>query len=104
MAVQFLPAERPLEIEALDRAIEMDIASDRPPATARVLRAEYIMAIALSVGRDKDRLRILQFIHEMAFDRFVLREILERNDLRNKWLAFCRQTGIQDRSIIELAP
>ncbi len=100
--VQFLPAESPLDIEALDQAVDIAITNDDPPATARVLRAEHIVAIALTVGREKDLLRVTQFIHENAFDRKALKEILDRHDLRETWLRFCQQTGAQDPSVINL--
>lgn len=100
--VQFLPAESLLHVEALDRAVDINITNDDPPAKARVLRAEHIMATALHVGREKDYLRVAQFIHGNAFNREALREILDRHDLREKWLIFCKQAGVQERSVIEL--
>jgi hypothetical protein len=102
--VQFLPAESPLDVEALDRAVEIEVTSGNVPAKARVLRAEHIMAIAVSVGREKDHLRVVQFITEGAYDRAYLGGILDRHGLRPKWLAFCRQAGVRDPAVLELRP
>lgn len=102
--VQFLPAESPLDIEALDQAVEIEVTAGHVPAKARVLRAEHLMAVAVSVGREKDYLRVAQFIAEGAYDRAYLAGILDRHGLRPKWLAFCRQAGIRDPAVLDLAP
>src|SRR5258708_11395817 len=57
--VQFLPVASDLEAEALERAIELEIEpTGEPPAKARCLRAEHVVAIAIKVGRLKDLARV----------------------------------------------
>jgi len=50
--------------------------------------AEHLVAIALSVGRAKDYIRILQFINEKAVDRKILLTVLETHGLTMKWKQF----------------
>jgi hypothetical protein len=102
--VQFLPAESPLDVEALEQSVEVEVTGGSGLANVRVLRAEHLMAIAVSVGREKDYLRIAQFIGEGAYDRRYLAGVLDRHGLRPKWLAFCRQAGVRDPSVLDLAP
>jgi len=52
---------------------------------------EHLVAIALSTGRSKDHIRILQFIEQDAVDGKRLRSILERHGLTSKWLLFERK-------------
>jgi hypothetical protein len=59
--VQFLPAYNSLVEEALAQAREM-MYEDVP---ARVLRSEYLVAIALQTGRSKDRERV-RILREQA--------------------------------------
>jgi hypothetical protein len=62
--VQFLPAASPLVEEALVRAVEKGVAG----TSARVFTAEHLAAIALQIGRAKDKARLLQFIETGALD------------------------------------
>jgi hypothetical protein len=50
--------------------------------------AEHLVAIALSTGRAKDYIRVLQFIKEKAVDQVVLQTILEKHGLLSKWAQF----------------
>lgn len=60
--VQFLPVASPLDEEALEQAIELDIeAPGDPPLKARCLRAEHVVATAVKLGRLKDLARIEAF-------------------------------------------
>ena len=96
--VQFLPVADGLDAEALAEAqeIELEINSSESPVKTWILRAEHVVAIALKVGRMKDRLRILQFLEEEAVAISKLRSVLVRNGLGEKWQTFCRQAAIVD--------
>ena len=83
-AVQFLPAGTPLLSEALDKAKERRFGNQ----PTRVLPAEYLMAVALQTGRGKDMARLAQFIEEEVADETVLKDILARHHLMDKWQAF----------------
>jgi hypothetical protein len=82
--VQFLPPGDTLDEEALVQAIQTD--ADGVPA--RVMTAEHLTAIALKVGRPKDKIRIAQFVESGILDESKLRQILERHGLLAKWKQF----------------
>src|ERR1043165_3879881 len=70
--VQFLPSASPLVTEALAQAVESDVAG----TPARVFSAEHLAAIALQLGRAKDKARLLQFLEEGALDGPRFEELL----------------------------
>jgi hypothetical protein len=85
--VQFLVPANSLEREAVAGAIPATVEG----VTTWVILAEYLVAIALSTGRAKDHIRILQFIKEKAVDDVMLRAILEKHGLLSKWEQFQRK-------------
>jgi hypothetical protein len=85
--VQFLPAADLLIEEALERALEIDVAG----TAARVFTAEHIAAIALQTGRAKDKARLLQFVETGALDKTKFEKLIERHGLIDKWRQFQRQ-------------
>jgi hypothetical protein len=86
-AVQFLPAEGPLEKEALDQAIQTEV--DELPVS--VMRAEHLMAMALRIGRPKDFIRLTQFVAEKVYHADTLTAILKRHGLTERWKAFSQK-------------
>ncbi len=95
--VQFLPVASPLDEEALDEAVEVDVAGPgEPPLKARCLSAEHVVAIALKVGRLKDLARIQAFLEQKAVDLEGLKKVLERHNLMPQWRDFCRKAAIED--------
>ena len=79
--VQFLPAYNALVEEALNQAQEIAYEG----VVARVLRSEYLMAIALQTGRSKDRERVRILREQAQFDLDLLADILRRYQLEEKW-------------------
>ncbi len=73
--VQFLPPHSPLLNE------------DPVP----VMTTEHLAAIALELGRPKDKARLLQFLDEHALDMTLFEQILTRYQLTEKWLTFQSQ-------------
>ncbi len=63
--VQFLPPGDALDEEALAQAIQTD--ADGVPV--RVMTAEHLTAIALKVGRPKDKIRVAQFMESGILDK-----------------------------------
>ena len=49
---------------------------------ARIFRAEHLVAIAASVGRQKDKARIEQLLQQANVDKTKLENILQRHKLR----------------------
>ncbi len=85
--VQFLPANSPLEEEALAQAVSTEV--DGVPT--RVMTAEHLVAIALRTGRSKDHGRILQFLEQGLVNTDQLESILQAHGLESKWQNFRRR-------------
>ena len=79
--VQFLPAYNSLVEEALNRAQETTYEN----VPTRVLRSEYLVAIALQTGRNKDRERVRILREQAKLDMSLLAAILKRYELEEKW-------------------
>ncbi len=85
--VQFLPPTSPLVDEALLNAVSRDVGGH----SAWVFTAEHLAAIALQVGRAKDKARLLQFIESGVLDRVKFEDIVARYRLIDTLLRFKRQ-------------
>ena len=94
--VQFLPVADDLDAEALDKAETVDVKANGGSARVRVLRPEHLVAIAVRVGRAKDRVRILQFLQEKAVSLKPLKSVLARHKLMTAWRGFCQKAGTRD--------
>ena len=79
--VQFLPAYNSLVEEALDHAVETTYEN----VPTRVLRSEYLVAIALQTGRSKDRERVRVLREQAKLDIDLLADVLKRHQLEEKW-------------------
>ena len=82
--VQFLSAEPPLLAEALAQSVELSYDGIQ----VRVFSAEYLAAIALSVNRAKDKIRLQQFRQSEDFSVPRFSEIVERFGLSDRWRRF----------------
>lgn len=82
--VQFLPPTSPLVEEAVRQAVCHEVDEE----SVYVFSAEHLAAIALEVGRAKDKARLLQFIEVNALDMEAYNTILERYGLAEKWTKF----------------
>jgi len=83
-AVQFLPLGNSLLEEALKEAADVKIKG----VLTRVFTREHLMAICLQTGRQKDTIRLLQFIQEGSADMERFAEILQRYNLSQAWETF----------------
>ncbi len=52
--------------------------------STRVFRAEYLCAVALETGREKDYLRVKLFLEQDAVDKDALQEIVQRYGLKTR--------------------
>src|SRR5258706_194565 len=75
--VQFLAAAGLTE-EAVREAEHIEFEG----VPAKVFRAEHIIAIAASVGRQKDKARIEQLLQQANLDRRYLEDVLQRYKLK----------------------
>ncbi len=89
--VQFLSAAPGLETEALDSAMVMEWDSHR----IRVMCSEHLAAIALSVGRPKDRARLVYLAELPGFDRQLFTDILSRHGLQKRWHEWATALDLQ---------
>jgi hypothetical protein len=84
--VQFLPPTGPLVEEALADAVTVQVEG----TPARVFTAEHLAAVALQIGRPKDKARLLQFVESGAIDAGRFQDILARHGLNDRWREFER--------------
>jgi hypothetical protein len=90
LPVQFLSAAPGLETEAVEQA--MIVKWDNH--TLRVMRPEHLAAIALSVGRPKDRARLVYLAELAEFDLPAFRQILTRHQLLERWNQWATALGL----------
>jgi hypothetical protein len=82
--VQFIPAFDSLTTAAMQAAETSDV--DGVPL--RVIRADYLCVIALSVGRAKDMARVLALLEAEAVQEEDIVRIATEHRLLDKWTAF----------------
>ena len=93
--VQFLQVGSALDEEALDQAVELDLADPgEQPLKVRSLSAEHVVAIAVKLGRLNDLARVQAFLEQKAVDLDRLKDVLERHDLMAAWREFCLKAAI----------
>ena len=88
--VQFLAASPGLETEAVEQAMVFDWDGHR----ARVMAPEHLAAIALTVGRPKDRARLVYLVALPSFDRGKFTDILKRHGLEHRWQSWSSALGL----------
>jgi hypothetical protein len=89
--VQFLSASPGIETEAVASAAHFEWDGHH----LRVMTPEHLAVIALSVGRPKDRARLVYLISLPEFDRTKYLEILRRHHLQETWISWAGALGIQ---------
>lgn len=90
--LQFLTARPGLETEALEKARRIKWENH----TVRVMTPEHLAAIALTVGRPKDRARVVHLVSLPGFDQSNFEEILSRHHLTPTWLSWAKALGLSD--------
>jgi hypothetical protein len=89
--VQFLSASPGLETEAVADAAHLEWDGHH----IRVMTPEYLAAIALCVGRPKDRARLVYLTSLTTFNRDKMIEILHRYRLWETWSSWSVALGIE---------
>jgi hypothetical protein len=82
--VQFVPVFSPLTQEAMEQADTADFEG----IPLRVVRADYLAVIALSVGRAKDYARILALLESDSATREQIARLAARHGLSEAWDRF----------------
>ena len=81
---QFVPAFSPLTQEAMEQAATADFEG----VPFRVVRADHLAVIALSVGRAKDFTRILALLESGSASRESIGSLAARHSLADAWHRF----------------
>jgi hypothetical protein len=79
--VQFIPVYNDLVKEAVENAVESSYRRVR----TRILRPEYLLAIALQTNRSKDRERAIQLLSQAKLDSKSLTGLLKKYGLVQKY-------------------
>jgi hypothetical protein len=79
--VDVVPAYKPLVVEAIEKSVLFDIEG----IPFGVFEPEYIVAIALDTGRNKDYARIDTFLEFDILNKEKLKDILKRFNLLSEW-------------------
>ena len=82
--VQFVPVFSSLTTEAMTQAETADFEG----VALRVVRADYLAVIALSVGRAKDFTRILALLESESVTRAQIASLAGRHELADAWRRF----------------
>lgn len=82
--VQFIPVFNSLTREAMEQADTADFEG----VPLRVVRAEYLAAIALQTGRAKDKARILALLESGSVTRQQIETLAQRHGLAETWRRF----------------
>jgi hypothetical protein len=82
--VQFVPVFNPLTREALEQADTTEFEG----VPFRVVRADYLAVIALSVGRAKDLTRILALLEAGSVTPAEIALLAQRHGLSDAWTRF----------------
>ena len=82
--VQFVPAFSALTREAMEQAETADFEG----VAFRVVRADHLAVIALSVGRAKNFTRILALLESESVSREQIAALAGRHDLADAWRRF----------------
>jgi len=81
---QFVPAFNPLTEEAMEQAATADFEG----VAVRVVQADHLAVIALSVGRAKDFTRILALLESGSASRESIGRLAARHGLADAWSRF----------------
>jgi hypothetical protein len=89
--VQFLSASPGLESEAVEQALVAEWENHR----IRVMGPEHLAAIALTVGRPKDRARLVYLVELPGFNMPHFLDILTRHGLLVRWHDWATALGLE---------
>ena len=84
--VQFLSPSPGLETEAVSAAISMSWKD----YSLKIMSPEHLAAIAIKVGRSKDRARLIYLYELPVFDQIKFLSIIEKHDLKERWLSWAK--------------
>lgn len=83
--VEFIPAEGLIK-ESVENAVEIDFEGVK----TRVITPEYLIALFLTAGRDKDLIKIRMLLDQAPVEMKKLNDILQRYGLQEKFASLRR--------------
>jgi len=90
--VQFIVPSPGLETDAVNSAPTMCWKDFR----LKIMSPEFLAAIALKVGRSKDRARLIYLYDLPVFDRSKFQDIIERYDLKERWQSWAKALDLSE--------
>jgi len=79
--IQFLPTFDDLTDEAVQNAVYFDVDGEQ----VRVMKAKYLVAIALKTGRSKDLARVNMFLDEGKVNKESVEQLVKKFGLETQW-------------------
>jgi len=90
--VQFIPTFEPMQEEAIVKSRRVTYGETE----TNIFTAEYLAAELLRSGRRKDHARVIALIEGKRVDMKVLRDIISRHGLSDKWKKFAKQFDLEE--------
>jgi hypothetical protein len=90
--VQFIPTFEPMQEEAIAKARHVTFGQTK----TNIFTAEYLAAELLRSGRRKDHVRVIALIEGNNVDMKILRDIISRHGLAEKWQKFAKQFDLNE--------
>lgn len=90
--VQFLPASKSVQEEAVVHAEEVSFAQSR----TYIFSAEHLATELLRSGREKDLLRVIKLVQAGEVNMKVFREIVGRHGLSEKWTDIAARFDLEE--------
>jgi hypothetical protein len=89
--VQFIPTFEPMQEEAISKSRHVTYGETE----TNIFTAEYLAAELLRSGRRKDHVRVIALIESNRVDMEILRDIISRYGLTEKWKTFAKQFDLE---------
>jgi hypothetical protein len=90
--VQFIPTFEPMQEEAIAKARQVTYGKTE----TNIFTAEYLAAELLRSGRRKDHARVIALIEGNRVDMKILRDIIGKYGLADKWQRFVKQFDLEE--------
>ncbi|MFN4226877.1 MAG: nucleotidyltransferase [Candidatus Ratteibacteria bacterium] len=85
--VEFIPTTDALTVESIENAVETEYEDIK----TRVMTPEYLIALLLKAGRNKDKIKIEMLLKQAEIDNDKLQKILDKYELAEKFDNFLKE-------------
>jgi hypothetical protein len=90
--VQFIPTFESNQEEAISKSLIVTYGKTE----TKIFAPEYLAAELLRSGRRKDHVRVIALIEAKKVDMEILRDIVDRHRLSDKWKTFAKQFDLEE--------